>query len=101
MLNHGYDMNPKSKTARIIEYGELSKNYDFRDDIECVLERDYADHPGLYYLDLLKQLELFLALVPEMSPQEVLELVELFRENMPDDPTGSDELTIRGSVFEG
>lgn len=94
-------MNPKSKTARVIEYGELSKNYDFRDDIECVLERDYANSPGLYYLDLLEHLELILALVPEISPKEALELVELFRENMPDDPTDSDELTIPGSVFEG
>lgn len=38
-------MSPKSNTARIIEYSELSKDFDFRDDIECALERDYA---GLY-----------------------------------------------------
>jgi hypothetical protein len=93
-------MNQISKTARIIEYGEMSKDYDFRDDIECVLERDYAEYPGLYYLDLLEHLELILRLVPELTPQEVLELVEQFRESMPENPTGSDELTIPGLLFE-
>ena len=72
-------MSPKSNTALKIEYSELSKDYDFRDDIESALENDYAANPGLYYLEVLEHLKLRLRLAPEMSPQCVLEVVEKYR----------------------
>lgn len=92
-------MSQKSKTARMIEYGELSKDFDFRDDIESALENDYAENPNLYSLEVLKHIKLTLVLAPELPPQFILELVKSFREYEPDVQTGPDELIIPGSVF--
>ena len=73
-------MSPKSKTARIIEYSELSKDFDFRDDIECALERDYADNPGLYDLQVLRFLACMVLLAPDFTPAEILDQVRNFRD---------------------
>lgn len=93
-------MSQKSKTARMIEYGELSKDFDFRDDIESALENDYAENPDLYNLEVLKHIKLTLILAPEFPPQFILELVKSFREYEPDVQIGPDELTIPGFLFE-
>lgn len=93
-------MSQKSKTARMIEYGELSKDFDFRDDIESALENDYAETPELYNLEVLQHIKLTLILAPELSPQFILELVKSFREYEPDVQTGPDVLTIPGFLFE-
>lgn len=64
----------------MIEYRELSKDYDFRDDIECALEADYANNPGPYDLEVLSCVAVVLTLDPDRTPEEVLDLVHNFRD---------------------
>lgn len=72
-------MSQKSKTARMIEYGELSKDFDFRDDIECALESNYSENPDLYDLQLINHVACVLRLAPESTPEEILDQIRNFR----------------------
>lgn len=73
-------MNPKSKTALIIDFVELSQDYDFRDDIQCALEADYAENPGLYNLEVLSYVACVLIIATHYTPDQALDLVR----NYPD-----------------
>ncbi|CAN7639849.1 hypothetical protein LJR129_004943 [Acidovorax sp. LjRoot129] len=73
-------MPTKTRTALMMEYGELSKDFSFPDEIECALERDYAANPVLYDLGALKSVSLVLLIASEISAQEVLDHVRAYRQ---------------------
>lgn len=56
----------------MLEYAELSKDFTFPDEIECALERDYAENPGFYDLDVLNFVRGVILIIAESTPQEIV-----------------------------
>lgn len=67
-------------TSKKLEYVHLSRDFDFPDDIEDVLENDYAVNSHYYSVDILKCVQAA-RLLRDSSPDEVIELIRVWNEN--------------------
>ena len=68
-----------TKTDLLLQYADLSWNYDFPQAVEIALENDYVANKDLYDESVLKNIALLLLIAPDTSPQLVLDNVKIWR----------------------
>lgn len=66
--------NKKGKTELLIEYADLSRDFEFPEEIEAAIEEDFVENPDLYDLHTIKIIATYLLICPETKPSEVLKL---------------------------
>lgn len=62
------------------EYATYSWDCEFPDEIEQALEDDYVENKSMYSEETLTDIKMCLLLVPDASPQDVLEWIRALHE---------------------
>lgn len=67
------------RTTLLLEYAELSRDFDFPDDLEIALENDYVINKQYYSVEVLKCV-LAAQLLGPMTPAEIVDSVKIWHE---------------------
>lgn len=68
-----------SKTQLLMEYVDLSWNFNFPEEIELIVERDFVENQHLYDINTIKRIATYLLISPEIDEGELLEIVRIKR----------------------
>ncbi len=64
------------RTELLIEYANLSRDFEFPEEIEKAVENDYVENQHLYNIDTIKLIAVYLLIYPDIDPKYLLELIK-------------------------